>query len=76
MATFYNYYIETQRRQYEIELVNQDRLIHSVSAACESPATQLVIRIMENLGSKLIEWGNHLQCRCAELSYTINNRSV
>jgi hypothetical protein len=76
MTTFYDYYIETQRRQYEIELVNQDRLIRSVSLACESGTTQLVIKIMETLGTKLVEWGNHLQCRCAELSYTINNRSV
>ena len=76
MFTLNNYYLETARRQYEIELANHDRFIRSVSAACESPLARLGIKMLDRVGSKLVEWGSQLQCRCAELTFTTTNRTV
>ncbi len=70
------YYVETQRRQDEINLANQDRYIRSAAEGCESGFTKLSIRMLDALGSKLVAWGSQLQCRCAELAMTSSKRAI
>ncbi len=76
MVTWNTYYVETQRREDEIALAMQDRTIRSVEKACESSITKLSIRILDVVGSKLVEWGSQLQCRCAELAMTSSKRAI
>ena len=74
MITWNTYYVETQRRQDEIDQATQDRLVQSVTVVCESRLTKLSIRMLDIVGSKLVQWGSQLQCRCAELSLTSSSK--
>lgn len=76
MFTWKDYYVETQRRQDEIAHAMQDRYIRSVEEKCESGFTKLSIRMLDVVGSKLVEWGSQLQCRCAELAMTSSKRTI
>ena len=76
MNTWNNYYEETQRRQDEIAQAMQYNMVKSAEAACESRLTKLSIRMLEIVGSKLVQWGSQLQCRCAELSLTSSKRAI
>ena len=76
MFTWKDYYVETQRRQDEIAHAMQDRHIRSVEEVCESRFTKLSIRMLDMVGSKLVEWGSQLQCRCAELAMTSSKRAI
>ena len=76
MFTWNNYYVETQRRQDEIAQAAQDRYVRSVEEVCESRFTKLSIRMLDMVGSKLVEWGSQLQCRCAELAMTSSKRAI
>lgn len=76
MNTWNNYYVETQRRQDEIAAAKQYSLIRSAEAACGSRFTKLSIRMLDIVGSKLVQWGSQMQCRCAELSFTKSKRAI
>jgi len=76
MFTWKDYYVETQRRQDEIAQAMQYRHVRSVEEVCESRFTKLSIRILDLVGSKLVEWGSQLQCRCAELAMTSSKRAI
>ena len=76
MFTWKNYYVESQRREDEIALAMQDRYVRSVTEVCESRLTKLSIRMLDMVGSKLVEWGSQLQCRCAELAMTNSKRAI
>ena len=76
MFTWKDYYVETQRRQDEIAQATQDRYVRSVEEVCESRFRKLSIRILDLVGSKLVEWGSQLQCRCAELAMTSSKRAI
>jgi len=76
MITWNNYYIETQRRQDEITQATQHNYAKSVEAPCESRLTKLSIRMLDIVGSKLVQWGSQLQCRCAELSLSSSKRAI
>ena len=76
MFTWNDYYVETQRRQDEIAEAMQDRYVRSVAEECESRMTKLSIRMLDVVGSKLVEWGSQLQCRCAELAMTSSKRAI
>ena len=76
MFTWKDYYVETQRRQDEIAQATQDRYVRSVAEVCESRFTKLSIRMLDMVGSKLVEWGSQLQCRCAELAMTNSKRAI
>jgi len=76
MITWNTYYNEAQRRQVEIELTEQDRLVRSASEICQSRLTKFSIRLLDLVGSKLVEWGSQLQCRCAELAMTSSKRAI
>ena len=70
------YYQETLRRENEIAEAMQDRFVKSVMEVCESRLTRLSIQVLDLVGSKLVQWGEQLQCRCAELSLTRSNRAA
>ena len=70
------YYVETQRREDEIAQAMQDRYVRSVEEVCESRFTKLSIRMLDLVGSKLVQWGSQLQCRCAELAMTSSKRAI
>jgi hypothetical protein len=70
------YYQETSRREYEIAEAMQDRYLKSVAGVCESRLTRLSIQALDLLGSKLVQWGEQLQCRCAELALTRSKRAA
>ncbi|HDD61254.1 MAG: hypothetical protein DRI65_11215 [Chloroflexota bacterium] len=74
--TWNTYYVETKRREDEIAQATQDRYIRSVEQACETRFTKLSIRMLDVVGSKLVEWGSQLQCRCAELTMTSSKRAI
>jgi len=76
MFTWKDYYVETQRRQDEIAQATQDRYVRSIDGVCESRFTKLSIRILDLVGSKLVQWGSQLQCRCAELAMTSSKRAI
>lgn len=76
MFTWKTYYVETSRRKDQIARARQDRYIRSVSQDCEPRLTRMSIRMLDLLGNKLVEWGNKLQCRCAELTMTRSNRAI
>jgi len=76
MFTWNTYYVETKRREDEIALAAQDRYLRSVEQVCESRVTRLSIRMLDLVGSKLVEWGSQLQCRCAELAMTSSKRAI
>ncbi len=76
MLTWNTYYVETKRREDEIAQAMQDRCIRSAEQACESRFTKLSIRILDAVGTKLVEWGSQLQCRCAELTMTSSKRAI
>lgn len=76
MITWDMYYKETTRRENEIALAMQDRFIKSLSEVCQSRLTRMGIQILDNLGSTLVQWGERLQCRCADLAMTRSNRAA
>jgi hypothetical protein len=76
MVTWNTYYVETQRRQDEMAKVIQDRFVRSATETCETPFSKLSIRILDAVGSKLVQWGSQLQCRCAELAFTSSKRTI
>jgi len=76
MITWKTYYVETQRRQDEIDQAAHHRLVDSVTVDCETGLTKLSIRMLDIVGSKLVQWGSQLQCRCAELSLSSPKRAI
>ena len=76
MNAWNTYYMETQRRQNEAADAMRYSVIKSVEAACESGLTKLSIWMLDIVGSKLVQWGSQLQCRCAELSLTSSKRAI
>lgn len=70
------YYQETIRREYEIAEAKQDRYLKSVVGVCESRLTRWSIHALDALGSRMVQWGEQLQCRCAELAMTRSNRAA
>ena len=74
---FYSaYQVERQRREEEINFAVQDRMIQSANRGCESRFTTLSIRVLDTLGSQLVQWGNQLQCRCAEIAMMNSKRPI
>ena len=76
MFTWNTHYVETLRREDQIALAKQNRFIKSVAQDCEPRLVRLSIRTLDMLGSKLVDWGSQLQCRCAELTMTRSNRAA
>lgn len=76
MFTLDTYYIESQRRQQELDQAQQYRQMQSAQVVCESNFTKLSIRMLDAIGSKLVQWGSQLQCRCAEISLDSSKRAV
>ncbi len=76
MFTRNDYYIERQRRQAEIAQAAQYRMIQSGSEACESNVTKMSVWILDAVGSRLVQWGSQLQCRCAEIAMTASKRTI
>ena len=76
MLTWMTFLVEQQRKQDEIALAAQDRFARSVAEACESPTTKLSIRILDAIGSRLVEWGYYLQCRCAAITMSNSKRAI
>ena len=76
MNTWNTYYMETERRQNEVAEAMRHNIIKSAEAACETGLTKLSIRMLDIVGSKLVQWGNQLQCRCAELSLSSSKRAI
>ena len=76
MFTWNIYYVETQRRNDEIAQAMQERFVRSVAEECESNFTRISILLLDVVGTKLVEWGSQLQCRCAELAMTSSKRAI
>ena len=76
MFTRNDYYIERQRRQNEIAQAAQYRQLQSGAEACESNFTKMSIRMLDAVGSRLVQWGSQLQCRCAEMAMTASKRTI
>jgi hypothetical protein len=70
------YIIENQRRQDDIAQAKNYRLAQIAREGCESPVTTLSIRLLDSVGSKMVQWGQQLQCRCAEITMTNSRRGI
>jgi len=76
MFTWNTYDVERSRRDDQIAHAKRVRIIRTVTKYCESPLTRMSIRLLDVLGSKLVEIGSRIQCRCAELTLTNSNRAI
>jgi len=76
MFTRNDYYLERPRLQLKISQVVQHQMIQSGSEPCESNFTKISIRMLDAVGSRMVQWGSQLQCRCAEMAMTASNRSI
>lgn len=76
MFTWKDYYTETQRRQDEIAQAAQYRLVQSVLEPRESNVTKLSIQMLDAVGSRLVQWGCLLQCRCTEMAMSASKRTI
>jgi hypothetical protein len=76
MFTRNNYYIERPHIQLEIAQAAQYRMVQSASESCESNVTKMSIRMLDAVGSRLVQWGSKLQCRCAEMAMTASKRAI
>ena len=70
------YIIENLRRQDEIAQAENYRLAQIAREGCESPVTTLSIRLLDSVGSKMVQWGQQLQCRCTEIAMTNSRRAI
>jgi hypothetical protein len=70
------YQIENLRRQEETERAALYRITQKPEAAYESRLTKISIRMLDIVGTKLVQWGSQLQCRRAELSLTNSKRAI
>jgi hypothetical protein len=76
MFTWNTYLVETLRREDQIADAMQDRFIQTVTKDSEPRLARISIRMLDLLGSKLVEWGKQMQCRGAELTMTISKRAA
>lgn len=76
MFTWNTYYNENLKRENDIALATQDRFIKANSAVCHANLTRWSIQFLELVGSRLVQWGERLQCRCAEMAMTRSNRAI
>ena len=76
MFTRNDYYLERSRMRLENAKAAQYHLLQSGSEACESNFTKMSIRMLDAVGSRLVQWGSHLQCRCAEMAMAASKRAI
>ena len=76
MFTRNGYYLERPRLQLKMNQAEQYRMVQSVSEPCESNITKMSIWMLDAVGSRLVQWGSKLQCRCAEMAMTASKRAI
>ena len=76
MLTWNTYIIESLRREDQIANARKESYIRTLTQDCEPRLVRISIRMLDILGSKLVDWGSQLQCRCAEMTMTRSNRAV
>lgn len=76
MLTWKDYDYERERRQDKIAQATQYRMVQTAKDNCESNVTKLSIRMLDSVGSRLVQWGSQLQCRCAEMTMAATKRAI
>lgn len=76
MFTRNDYYIERSHIQLKIAQSAQYRMVQSASEPCESNITKMSIWMLDAVGSRLVQWGSKLQCRCAEMAMIASKRAI
>ena len=76
MFTRTDYYKERPHIQLKIAQVTQYQMVQSTSEPRESNITKISIWMLDALGSRLVQWGSRLQCRCAEMAMTASKRAI
>ena len=76
MLTWKDYDYERERRQDKIAQAKQYRMVQFATDNCESNFTKLSIWILDSIGSRLVQWGSQLQCRCAEMTMSASKRAI
>lgn len=76
MLTWKDYDYERERRQDKIAQATHYRKVQSATDNCETTVTKISIRILDSVGSRLVQWGSQLQCRCAEMSMSTSKRAI
>ncbi|MCJ7717414.1 MAG: hypothetical protein MUO54_12965 [Anaerolineales bacterium] len=76
MLTWKDYEYERERRQDKITQAMQYRMVQSATENCETTFTKISIRMLDAIGSRLVQWGNQLQCRCAEMDLSASKRAI
>ncbi len=76
MITWKDFDYQIERRQDEIAQAMHYRMVQSAKDNCESNVTKMSIRILDSVGSRLVQWGSQLQCRCAEMSMSASKRAI
>jgi len=60
MLTWKDYDYERERRQDKIAQAKQYRMVQSATDNCESNFTKMSIRMLDSIGSRLVQWGSQL----------------
>jgi hypothetical protein len=68
MLTQSEFYVVRRERQEEINQALEDHRIRRSSEVCEPLITRWSIRLLDAVGSRMVQWGSQLQCRCAEMA--------
>jgi acetate kinase len=76
MLTWKDYEYERERRQDKIAQAKHYRMVQSATDNCESNVTKLSIRMLDEVGTQLVQWGSQLQCRCAEMAISASKRAI
>ena len=76
MFTRNDYYIERSHIQLEIAQAAKFQMVQSTSEQSESIMTKMSIWMLDAVGSRLVQWGSHLQCRCAEMAMAASKRAI
>ena len=74
MLTWSEYYVVRRDRQNEITQALEDHRVRMSDELCEPVIRRWSIRLLDSVGSRLIQWGYQLQCRCAEMAMAGSKR--
>ena len=76
MFTRNDYYLERPRLQLKMNQAAKFQMVQSTSEPSESIMTKMSIWMLDAVGSRLVQWGSRLQCRCAEMAMTASKRAI
>jgi hypothetical protein len=62
MLSWKDYYVQEEMRKVRMEEAEHARLVKLVSGDSGSPVKDIVLRMVEYVGSRMVSWGDYLLC--------------